>query len=147
MDAQLGLMLSPTSARAPLQKAKAAYADLGLKRLEPVLDTRAETALANAERAVKQGDAAAFAAAKVQLWTTLLSAGFERTTTAIRQDQPEAAASWLVLREFRQATRFSRPDADATLALRGWQAGKLFKAEALEAVRADLLDTYGARKP
>lgn len=145
VDAQLGLMLSPDSARAPLQKAKAAYAELGLAELEPTLDTRAETALARADQAVKQGDESAFAAAKAQLWTTLLGAGFTRTTAAIRQDKPQEAASWLVLREFRQATRFSRPDADATLALRRWQEGELPKAEALEAVRTDLLDTYGAR--
>ena len=145
VDAQLGLMLSPASARAPLQKARAAYAKLGLAGLEPTLHTHAETALTRAEEAVKKGDEADFAAAKAQLWTALLDAGFRRTLTAIRQDNPEAAASWLVLREFRQATRFSRPDADATLALRGWQAGDLSQAQALEAVRADLLDTYGAR--
>ena len=145
VDAQLGLMLSPASARAPLQKAKAAYAELGLAGLEPTLDTRAKTALSDVKQAVEQGDEAAFAAAKAHLWTALLDAGFRRTTAAIRQDKPEEAASWLVLREFRQATRFSRPDADATLALRQWQAGELSKTEALEAVRTDLLDTYGAR--
>lgn len=45
VDAQLGLMLSPESARAPLQKARAAYSELGLAGLEPTLNTRAETAL------------------------------------------------------------------------------------------------------
>ena len=145
VDAQLGLMLAPNSAHAPLQKAKAAYAKLGLAGLEPTLHTRAETALARAEQTVNQGNEAAFAAAKAQLWTALLDAGFKQTTKAIRQDNPEAAASWLVLREFRQATRFSRPDADATLALRQWQDGELSQEKALEAVRADLLDTYGAR--
>ncbi len=142
--AQLELMLSPEAARAPLQKARAAYAKLGLAGLEPT-NTRAEAALTRAERAVKQGDGAAFAAAKAQLWTALLGAGFKRTVTAIQQAKPETAASWLVLREFRQATRFSRPDADATLALRRWGAGELSQEKALAAVRADLLDTYGAR--
>ena len=145
VDAQLGLMLSPASARAPLQKAEAAYAKLSLAGLEPTLNIRAETALARAAQAVNHGNEAAFAAAKAQLWTALLEAGFRQTTEAIRQDNPRAATSWLVLREFRQATRFSRPDADATLALRQWQAGELSQAQALEAVRADLLDTYGAR--
>ena len=145
VDAQLGLMLSPASARAPLQKAQAAYAELGLARLEPAAHTRAEAALTKAKQSVSKGDEAAFAAAKAQLWAALLDAGFRRTVGAIQQGDPEAASSWLVLREFRQATRFSRPDADATLALREWQAGTLPKAQALETVRADLLDTYGAR--
>ena len=59
--AQLELMLSPASARAPLQKAEAAYAKLGLAALEPALHTRAETALVRAKRAVKRGDEAGFA--------------------------------------------------------------------------------------
>ena len=48
-------------------------------------------------------------------------------------------------REFRQATRFSRPDADATLAVARLVAGEVDAGYASDAVRADLLDTYQAR--
>ena len=49
------------------------------------------------------------------------------------------------MREFRQATRFSRPDADATLAVARLEAGEVAAGYAFDAVRADLLDTYQAR--
>lgn len=145
VDAQVALMVAPDSAAAPLTEAENAYAGLGLGRLEPDLDASIREALLGAHRAVVARDEAAFAAAKAEVWTGLLQAGFRRTTAAVRSGDSETANAWLVLREFRQATRVSRPGADATLALRRWDAGELTRAEALEATRADLLDTYGAR--
>ena len=49
------------------------------------------------------------------------------------------------MREFRQPTRFSRPGADATLALEALRERRAKIPQALAAVRADLLDTYQAR--
>ncbi|CAA9576422.1 MAG: hypothetical protein AVDCRST_MAG86-2237 [uncultured Truepera sp.] len=144
IDAQLQLMISPESARAPLGRAARAYAALGLAELEPATHTKIQDALARATQAVRSGDEAAFAAAKAQVWTALLEAGFNRTTEAIGAGDARTAAAWLALREFRQATRFSRPNADATLALRRWQAGGS-PEQTLAAVRANLLDSYGAR--
>ncbi len=144
MDAQLQLMISPESARAPLRRAERAYAALGLAELEPATHTKIQDALGRAAQAVRDPDEAAFAAAKAQVWTALLRAGFTRTTEAIGAGDVRTAAAWLALREFRQATRFSRPDANATLALRRWRAGES-PEQTLAVVRADLLDTYGAR--
>ena len=143
--AQVALMVAPDTAASPLREAERAFADLGLGRLEPALDASIRQALVKARRAVTDGNEAAFAAAKAEVWTGLLQAGFRQTSAAIRSGDPETASAWLVLREFRQATRVSRPDADATLALQHWRAGELTRAEALTATRADLLDTYGAR--
>lgn len=145
MDAQLGLMIAPAQVDAPLAQAEAAYSKLRLGQLEPAADKRAREALSEARTALAAEDEAAFAAARAQLWTTLLSSSFDLTLKAIEAGDTQAAAQWLILREFRQATRFSRPGADATLALQRWQEGKLSQTEALEAVRADLLDTYQAR--
>lgn len=144
MAAQVRLMISPESARAPLERAERAYTALGLAGLEPAAHTRIQNALGRAAQAVQGGDEATFAAAKAQVWTALLGAGLELTTEAIEAGDARTASAWLALREFRQATRFSRPDADATLALRRWQAGESHE-QPLEVVRADLLDTYGAR--
>ncbi len=141
-DAQLQLMLSPESARLPLERAEQAYAKLALQGLPT--PNRIRGALGRAAQAVQNGDEAAFAAAKAQVWTALLAAGFKKTTEAVQAGDAETASRWLVVREFRQATRFSRPDADATLALRRWQQGES-QPRALAAVRADLLDTYDAR--
>ena len=143
--AQLQLIILPESARAPLQQAERAYAQLGLGKLEPTADARIRNALDRAAQAVSTGDDAAFAASKAQVRTALLKAGFDQTTRAVQAGDAARADAWLVLREFRQATRFSRPDADATLALRRWQQGELSQTQALEAVRTDLFDTYGAR--
>lgn len=143
--AQLQLMILPESARAPLQQAERAYTQLGLEQLEPAADARVRNALNRTAQAVSTGDEATFAASKAQVWTALLKAGFDQTTRAVRAGDAARADTWLVLREFRQATRFSRPDADATLALRRWQQGELSQTQALKAVRTDLLDTYGAR--
>ena len=145
MDAQLQLMVAPATASRPLARAEAAYGKLRLDALDPAADKRAREALDEARVALTDEDEAAFAAARARLWTTLLRSSFDATLKSIEAGDTEGAATWLVLREFRQATRFSRPGADATLALRRWQAGKLSGAEALEAVRNDLFDTYQAR--
>ena len=49
------------------------------------------------------------------------------------------------MREFRTATRFTRPGADATQALARLAAGSLPAAQARQAVAKDLLDAYQAR--
>ena len=42
-----------------------------------------------------------------------------------RRGTPQRAREWLLLRGFRTATRFTRPSADATLAVRAWPRGRL----------------------
>ena len=55
------------------------------------------------------------------------------------------ARSWLLVREFRPPTRFSRAAADGTLALEQLERGAITPAAAAAAVRTDLLDTYDGR--
>ena len=66
-------------------------------------------------------------------------------TQAIQKDDGQTAQAWLALREFRTATRFARPGANATLALEHLVAKTSAPADVLLAVQADLLDTYQAR--
>ena len=56
----------------------------------------------------------------------------------------DRAASWLLLREFRKATRFTRPGVDATVAVSALAAGRLAPRKATLEVRKDLLDAYQA---
>ena len=63
---------------------------------------------------------------------------------------PDAARSsgrarWLLIRDFRQATRFTRPGVDATTALDALEAGDLAPADAVIQIRKDLLDAYQSR--
>ena len=55
------------------------------------------------------------------------------------------AQTWLPVREFRVATRFSRPNVGATLAVEGFLEGTVSVEDVLLSVRADVLDTYQAR--
>jgi high-affinity iron transporter len=102
-------------------------------------------ALERADRAVAETDERAFAVARAKVWTAILKASFAETLAATRRGNVEAARSWLLVREFRPPTRFSRAAADATLALDQLQAGTLGKAAAAAAIRNDLLDTYEGR--
>jgi len=79
------------------------------------------------------------------IWTGLLDGSYRMIEQALQQNDGTTVRAWLALREFRTATRFSRPNADATLAINRFVAGTIAAADALAAVRADLLDTYQAR--
>jgi high-affinity iron transporter len=104
-----------------------------------------ERAFAQANKAVEEGNGPLFAAAHAEIWTALLNVAYMRVETAVQSGDIVGAREWLALREFRQATRFSRPNADATLAIAALGKGELSPDEALQEVRADLLDTYQAR--
>lgn len=139
LQAQLELLMNPEEAKGLLESAKLAFADLGLN------DEALLRQFEQAEQTLTEGDVVAFAAARAMLWTLLLNAGYEQVQMAIQNNDAETAKRWLSLREFRQATRFSRPNADATVALKNFANGSLTQDETLAIVRADLLDTYQAR--
>jgi high-affinity iron transporter len=139
LQAQLELLTSPEEAKSFLETAKLAFAALGLN------DETIAAQFNQAEQALNAGDSVTFAAARATLWTSLLQTSYEKVQSAIQNDDAETAKRWLSLREFRQATRFSRPNADATLAVKKFSEGSLSKEETLAVVRADLLDTYQAR--
>jgi high-affinity iron transporter len=102
-------------------------------------------ALADADRAVAAQDERGLAAAKAAVWTALLGAAFGEVTRAAAQGDDASARAWLLVREFRPPTRFSRPAADATVALDRLASGSISPAAATRAVRSDLLDTYDGR--
>ena len=76
-------------------------------------------ALARARTAARPGDDAALAAATARAWTALLHAGLLGAAADARRGDVAAARRWLLVREFRAPTRFSRAGADATLAVAG----------------------------
>jgi high-affinity iron transporter len=121
----------------------------GIAAASPEIDARIRATFAEAEAALAAGDAPAFAAARGRIWTSVLDGAFQAVLAALAAGDGQAARTWLLVREFRLATRFSRPNADATLAVQALvDRGDDPAAEvdyALQAVRADLLDTYQAR--
>jgi high-affinity iron transporter len=146
--AQLHLADEPEAARKLLAAGRATYdgvLDEPLSSAAPAAAERARNGFAAAERALAAGDAPTFAGARAQIWTALLAGGYREVERAILAGDAQSAHIWLPLREFRRATRFARPNADATLAIDGVGAGRMSAADALLATRADLLDTYQAR--
>src|SRR5262245_58571946 len=119
--------------------AKAAAFELG------PLEAAARPGLRDAGRAVAEGDPVALEVARATTWTAILAEALGRATAAAAAGDVDEARAWLLVREFRKPTRFTRPGADATLALQALEGGRMGPKPAAAAVRADLLDTYQAR--
>jgi high-affinity iron transporter len=117
----------------------------GIRRADSRADADARSALAAAGRAARAGDDTRLAAARGSLRAALFRGAFAATLDAVDRGDAATARDWLLLREFRTATRFTRPGADATVALARLQAGKLRAGAARAAVAKDLLDAYQAR--
>ena len=146
-DAQNALLLDdPAAAAAAMADAAGSASVLaaGL-RADPTAGPDLLRALETARRATAAGDGRALAVAHGELWSALVRGAYAETVAAVEAGDAAAAADWLLLRDFRPTTRFARPNADATLAVRGLGEGTVPRAEAERAVRADLLDTYQAR--
>ena len=115
-----------------------------LTALSPARAGDLEAAFSAAADAAGAGNVVALAAARADIWTRLLDASALQVYAAVDDGDVESARRWVLLREFRPATRFSRPDADATLALQDLAAGEMAADAALTAIHNDLLDTYQA---
>jgi high-affinity iron transporter len=123
--------------------AREAASATGRSRLGPGREAR--SALRGASAAVLARDDIALAAARGRLRAALMRGSYAVTLVAVRHGDSRTAARWLLLREFRKATRFTRPGADATTALRELGGGRLSPAHAALAVTKDLLDAYQSR--
>ena len=98
-----------------------------------------------ATEAARAEDGAGLAAARAQVRAAVLLGAYREVVAAVRAGDLDRARQWLLVREFRKPTRFSRPGADGTLALESLSEGEVTAQAALESIRADLLDTYQAR--
>ena len=148
-DAQTELVLSgPGQATKDAGRARAAYdGELRetIRAADPDADRALSTALREAAQAARAGDQAALAAARGSVRAGLYRGAFTVTVEATERGDAETAKRWLLLREYRTATRFTRPGAHATLALDQLQRRKVSPAAASQAVTKDLLDAYQAR--
>lgn len=103
-----------------------------------------EGGLAEAHQAVADNDGPALALARAEIWGGLLEAGAFVAIASAERGDVAAAQSWLLLREYRPATRFSSASAQATLELKSLEQGLVSAEDAAGALRADLYDTYQA---
>jgi len=138
--AQSALLLGEDGARAQVDRARRAYAGelrAGLRRADPGADREVRAGL-RAARAARTP--LALAAARGAVVAALYRGAAAATLAAVRAGDGTRARSWLLLREFRTATRYTRPGADATVALRALERGRVTPARARLAVLKDLLD-------
>jgi high-affinity iron transporter len=148
-DAQTELIVG-TRATAERQVARGAVAyhgrlRRGIRKADPAADRAVAAALAAARAAVARNDAAGLAGARGAARAAIFRGAYAATLAAVDRGDAVAARSWLLLREFRTATRFTRAGANATLAVQRLGAGKLDARRAHAAVAKDLLDAYQAR--
>lgn len=113
--------------------------------VDPGAATALGDAMRAAETAVAAGDGRALALAQGEAWAALVRGSCAEAVAAATAGNADAASTWLLLRDFRPTTIFARPNADATLAIKGLAEGTVAPADAALAIRADLLDTYQAR--
>ena len=138
----------PRAASAWVAQAQKSYAnglELEFAAGAPAAARTVRLGLSKASRAVADGDVIALEAARAGVSTAIVLGSYRIVLDRIAAGDSRAARQWLLVREFRAPTRFSRPGADATLAVKLLVEGKTTPREAAAIVRADLLDTYQER--
>lgn len=148
VQAQLSLTDDMDTSSALVEDAKETY-QAGLSGLiaaaNPDAHLRIVSAFESLADSTSRGDALSFAAARAQAWTGILAGSYTIVEDAIQNGDQLTAQKWLPLREFRTATRFSRPNVGATLIMESFISGNTSAEDALLSIRADVLDTYQAR--
>ncbi|MBC8171354.1 MAG: iron permease, partial [Anaerolineae bacterium] len=128
-----------------VETAQAAYEQLlrpELSTADTELVTRLDDIFARTLATAQAGDSLELAVLRGEIWTGFLQGGSAVVLNALTNNDADTAAQWLSLREFRPSTKFSRPNADATLAIQRLKAGEITADAAFQAVQNDLLDTY-----
>jgi high-affinity iron transporter len=148
VQAQLSLPKDPDTAVRLVTEAEAKY-QAGLSSFisasNPQVRVWVMSAFADLKNSASYSDPTAFAAARAQVWTGILAGSYAIVEHAIQNEDGRTAQTWLPLREFRTATRFSRPNVGATVTVESFISGTTSAEDALLALRADVLDTYQAR--
>ena len=147
-DAQVELSFDGGAARKLLAQATRTYQGQlrgPLTAVAPDAVQAVDADLSRAAGTVNSGDEPGFAVARSRAWTTLLGGSLRALEAATLKNDLGAAQAWLAVREYRSINRFTRLNADATVALGELAAGKIRPEASLVSVRSDLLDGYQAR--
>ena len=148
VQAQLSLQNDPNGSATLVQDAKTTY-QTGLSArisvANPDAHLRVLAAFETLMESTSSNDAISFAAARAQIWTGILAGSYAIVEAAVQNGDGLTAQTWLPLREFRTATRFSRPNIGATVAVESFISGDISARDVLLSIQADVLDTYQAR--
>lgn len=146
--AQMNLPADISVAEAEFTRAKTAYDgsfQMAIAEATPLADERIQSGFEQMQTALVEPSPQKFAAARARVLTAVLDGGYAVVEQAIQNEDVTTAQTWLSVREFRTATRFSRPNADATLALERLAENAINTEDALQFLHADFYDTYQAR--
>jgi len=148
VQAQLTLSADPGASVQLVKEAEIAYRtglSDSITSYNPEAHERVTSAFEALVESTSRRDMTSFAAARAQAWTGILAGSYSVVEGVIQSGDGLTAQTWLPLREFRTATRFSRPNVGATVSVENLIEGNSSTEEALLSVRADVLDTYQAR--
>ncbi|MGA7398311.1 MAG: FTR1 family protein [Solirubrobacterales bacterium] len=116
-----------------------------LKRFAPKQYELLEAGLGDAVDATKNRDSINLGAAQGDSLSALRHASYITTIALTEAGRTDDAKSWLLVRDFRPSTKFSKLTVEAADALEGLESGDLSPEDAAAQVEKDLLDTYQAR--
>ena len=140
-DAQQALLLDEAGGRAAIRRARGTYGGrlrAGIRRA----DRPAHHAVLAGLRAARDASSPTeLAAARGAVQAALYRGAAAVTYAAVADGDARTAREWLLLREFRTPTRYTRPGADATVALRELEQGRSSPGRTRLAVMKDLLDS------
>ena len=147
-QAQTDLLLDEATAGGSITAAEQALSRSlasDMQRADPDALRDAQRAIADAGEAFSDEDPVALGAARGDAISAIRRGAYAVTLAAVNDGDAAAARRWLLVRDFRKATRFTRPGVDATAAIDGLAAGDTSPEDAATAVQKDLLDAYQAR--
>lgn len=113
-----------------------------LEKTASLADEAITQSLLEAGEAARSGDALALAAAWGRVWTNILWGSHEMTLAALARGDASTAATWLQLREYRQATKVTVIEDTSTRAIAALEAGEADPAATADIVGNDLRDAY-----
>ncbi len=101
-----------------------------------------ERSLSELRSAIQKGAATPVAIATAQTQAAALALSFAASVAEARKGDARSAQAWLLVRGFKGVTRYSHPDATASVAVRSLQDGVISSTRAARVIEVDLLDTY-----
>ena len=144
-DLQLGVTLGDRGqSDHALGQVRAATTGLAesLGPVAPVEAARLRHSVVGLETALATGGEAPVAVAAARTQTAALAGSFAAAVAEARRGNAAAAQQWLLVRGFEGVTRYSHPDAGATVAVKSLKDGVISNVRAARVVEVDLLDTY-----
>jgi high-affinity iron transporter len=148
VQAQQNISIDPKTAIEQVVQAKQIYQQLfsdNIQQVNTSIYDRIDHAWQTAEQATRQNAPSKLAEARSIIWTGLLNGSYQLVEKHILEGSTAKANDFLRIREYRKTTRLSGVNAGATEAIDLLVEKKINAQTAVQALDADILDTYQAK--